>query len=90
MKSDNSYFGIIKNDSYCKKCGIAKPVAICTATVSKALNDQKDVSEETKHRIKKTAEALGYFPNAAARALKTNRSYNMEFSLKKRRQRSYP
>ena len=42
---------------------------------------RRDVSEETKHRIKKTAEALGYFPNAAARALKTNRSYNIGVPL---------
>lgn len=56
---------------------IAEKCGVSTATVSKALNDQKDVSEETKSRIKKTAEALGYFPNAAARALKTNRSYNI-------------
>ena len=56
---------------------IAEKCGVSTATVSKALNDQKDVSEEPKHRIKKTAEALGYFPNAAARALKTNRSYNI-------------
>ena len=36
---------------------IAEKCGVSTATVSKALNDQKDVSEETKHRIKKTAEA---------------------------------
>lgn len=53
------------------KCGVS------TATVSKALNDQKDISEETKRRIRKMADELGYFPNAAARALKTNRSYNI-------------
>lgn len=56
---------------------IAEQCGVSTATVSKALNDQKDISEETKSRIKKTAEELGYFPNAAARALKTNRSYNI-------------
>lgn len=56
---------------------IAEKCGVSTATVSKALNDQKDISEETKKRIKATAEALGYFPNAAARALKTNRSYNI-------------
>lgn len=56
---------------------IAEKCGVSTATVSKALNDQKDISEETKGRIRKTAEALGYFPNAAARALKTNRSYNI-------------
>ena len=56
---------------------IAKQCGVSTATVSKALNDQKDISEETKIRVRETAEQLGYFPNAAARALKTNRSYNI-------------
>ncbi len=56
---------------------IAKQCGVSTATVSKALNDQKDISEETKNRVRETAEQLGYFPNAAARALKTNRSYNI-------------
>lgn len=56
---------------------IAEKCGVSTATVSKALNDQKDIGEETKERIKKAAEELGYFPNAAARALKTNRSYNI-------------
>ena len=41
---------------------IAEKCGVSTATVSKALNDQKDVSEETKNRIKKTVEALGYSP----------------------------
>ena len=56
---------------------IAKKCGVSTATVSKALNDQKDIGEKTKNRIKETAEKMGYFPNAAARALKTNRSYNL-------------
>lgn len=56
---------------------IAEKCGVSTATVSKALNDQKDVGEETKKRIRETAEALGYFPNAAARALKTKRSNNI-------------
>ena len=56
---------------------IAEKCGVSTATVSKALNDQKDISEKTKKRIRKTADALGYYPNAAARALKTNRSYNI-------------
>lgn len=56
---------------------IAEKCGVSTATVSKALNDQKDISDDTKERIRKEAEKLGYFPNAAARALKTNRSYNI-------------
>lgn len=53
------------------KCGVS------AATVSKALNDQKDIGEETKAKIKKAAEEMGYLPNSAARALKTKRSYNI-------------
>jgi len=54
--------------------------AICgvsIATVSKALNDQGDIGEETKERIRQVAKELGYFPNASARALKTKRTYNI-------------
>jgi LacI family transcriptional regulator len=56
---------------------IAAACKVSTATVSKALRDQKDISEETKTRIRQTAEQMGYFPNAAARALKTNESKNL-------------
>jgi len=54
--------------------------AVCNvsvATVSKALNGHKDVSEETRKRIRKAAEELGYMPNSAAKTLKTNRTYNL-------------
>ena len=33
--------------------------------------------KRTKSRIRTVAEQLGYFPNAAARSLKTNHSYNL-------------
>ncbi|NLZ83541.1 MAG: LacI family transcriptional regulator [Clostridiales bacterium] len=53
------------------KCGVS------IATVSKALNDQKDISEATKIFVRNTAKEMGYFPNSSAIALKTNRSYNI-------------
>lgn len=56
---------------------IASECGVSAATVSKALHDQKDISSETKKRIRKIAEEMGYFPNAAARALKTNCSKNI-------------
>lgn len=56
---------------------IAQLCSVSTATVSKALNNQKDVGEETKARVQSMAKKMGYFPNAAARSLKTNRSYNL-------------
>lgn len=55
---------------------IAKECGFSTATVSKALNDAPDISAETRELIRKTAAEMGYMPNAAARMLKTSRSYN--------------
>lgn len=56
---------------------IAQRCGVSVATVSKALNGQPDISEETRSRIEKTAREMGYMTNAAARALKTNRTYNL-------------
>lgn len=53
---------------------IAEKCNVSVATVSKALNDHQDIGEETKKRIRETASEMGYFPNAAARMLKTKRS----------------
>ena len=56
---------------------IAKRCSVSTATVSKALNGQPDIGEETRERILRLADEMGYMANSAARALKTNRSYNI-------------
>ena len=56
---------------------LAAACNVSIATVSKALNDQHDVSAKTKEMVRKKAKELGYFPNSAAKALKTNRSHNI-------------
>lgn len=56
---------------------IALRCGVSVATVSKALNGQPDIGEETRARIEKTAREMGYMTNAAARALKTKRAYNL-------------
>ena len=56
---------------------ISKACGVSIATVSKALNDHSDISKETKERVREIADKLGYHPNAAAQALKTNRSNNI-------------
>lgn len=56
---------------------IAQRCGVSVATVSKALNGQPDIGEETRTRICAVAEELGYMTNSAARALKTNRTYNL-------------
>ncbi len=50
------------------RCGVS------VASVSKALNNMPDISPGTAKRIRDMAKELGYYPNAAARALKTSRS----------------
>lgn len=56
---------------------IASMCGVSVATVSRALNGQTDANNATAKRISRIAREMGYLPNAAARALKTNRSYNI-------------
>ena len=56
---------------------IAATCGVSVATVSKALNNHSDISDETKAVIKQKAREMGYHPNFSARALKTNKSYNI-------------
>lgn len=56
---------------------IANVCGVSVATVSKSLNDHRDVGEETKALIKRTAKEMGYVPNAAAKSMKTNRTHNI-------------
>lgn len=53
------------------KCGLS------VSTVSKALNNYSDVSAETRRLVVRTAQEVGYHPNSLARALKTNKTYNL-------------
>ncbi len=56
---------------------IAERCGVSVATVSKALNGHKDIGADTRERITQMAEEMGYMSNSAARALKTNRTYNI-------------
>ncbi len=56
---------------------IAKACGVSPATVSKALNNYPDIGAETAAMVRETARELGYFPNSAARALKTNHTNNL-------------
>lgn len=54
-----------------KRCGVS------VSTVSKALNGYSDISDKTRELVIKTANDMGYFPNANARALKLKKTYNI-------------
>ncbi|MDD3261046.1 MAG: LacI family DNA-binding transcriptional regulator [Oscillospiraceae bacterium] len=56
---------------------IAEKCGVSVATASKALNGHQEVSKTTAEKVRAAAKELGYMPNSAARALKTNRTYNL-------------
>lgn len=53
---------------------IARVVGVSPTAVSRALNNHRDISEETRRKILKAAEELDYHPNAIARSLVNNKS----------------
>ncbi len=54
---------------------IAKDLGVSLMTVSKALRNHSDISEETRNRVFKRAQKVGYQPNWIARSLVTRRTY---------------
>jgi len=56
---------------------IAQKCNVSVATVSKALNGYSDIGKAKREEIRKCAEEMGYFPNSSARALKTNRTWDL-------------
>lgn len=56
---------------------LSKLCGVSVSTVSKALNGYSDISDKTRDLVIKTANEMGYFPNANARALKLKKTYNI-------------
>lgn len=54
---------------------IARDLGVSLVTVSNALRNRSDVSEETRLRVLKRAKELGYRPNLVARSLAGDRSF---------------
>ena len=50
---------------------IARMAGVSVATVSKIMNNYKDVSEETKQRVLRIMEETGYKPSSSAKTLAT-------------------
>ena len=68
---------------------IAEACGVSVATVSRALNGVTNGDKERAAFICKTAKDMGYYPNAAARALKTSRSNNIGILYEDRMDHEY-
>jgi len=60
---------------------IAQRVGFSITTVSRALNDYDDVSEETKQLIKRVAQEMGYHPHVIAQSLQRRRTNTVGFII---------
>jgi LacI family transcriptional regulator len=56
---------------------IAKVLGVSISTVSRALQDKPEISEDTKKLVREMAKKLKYRPNSMAVALKTQKSYSI-------------
>jgi DNA-binding LacI/PurR family transcriptional regulator len=54
---------------------ISEKLGVTQATVSKALRESTDISEEMKKKVRAISEELGYYPNLLARSLVQRRSH---------------
>ena len=68
---------------------IAEACGVSTATVSRALNGVTDPAGKNSAYICQVAKEMGYFPNAAARTLKTSRSNNIGILYEDRMDHEY-
>ena len=62
---------------------IARLANVSHTTVSRALNDNPMIKDETRIRIKELAKKLNYVPNISAKGLVLERSYNIGFFASK-------
>ena len=60
---------------------IAKALGVSIGTVDRALHGRAHINEQTRSRVLKMAETLGYRPNFAARSLKLNRKLRIAVHL---------
>lgn len=73
----NAYIKFLSKMTSLKE--VAKRADVSTATVSRVLSNTSYVSKETRERVLRAIEELGYTPNLAARALSKGRTHIIGF-----------
>ena len=76
-------FSLVRLKDIAEVCGVS------VATVSRALNGLTSESKERTTFIRQTARDMGYFPNVAAKTLKTSRSSNLGILYEDRMNHEY-
>lgn len=61
---------------------IALKTGVSIKTVSRAINNHPDVSEETKERILRVAKECNYVPNLVARSFRQNRTHSIGYVVR--------
>ena len=56
---------------------VAKAAGVSKSTVSRCINDSPSISQKTKDRVMSIVKELNYVPNAMAKSLSSNNSYNI-------------
>ena len=54
---------------------VAREAGVSPKTVSRVLNNEPNVRDEMRQRIRAAMDALGYRPNPSARSLASNRAF---------------
>lgn len=60
---------------------VAQLAGVAVSTVSRVLNGYRDVSEETRAKVQRAVEQLGYRPNQAARTFRTGKTQSVSVLL---------
>jgi len=67
-----------------KMSDIAEKLGVSTVTISKALSNKEGVSDELKHKIRATAQELGYKISSVSQAMRTGRQNNIGIIISER------
>ena len=62
---------------------VSKDANVSIKTVSRVINNEVNVSEDTKHKVLQSITKLGFKPNKNAQSLRSKRSYMIAFTGKK-------